>query len=546
VGGNGAIINSGAAQISALRNLTLAGDTTIGGIARWDLRAVSGGTVTLAGNGYNLAKVGANYIAVVGGSAAAAVTGVQNININNGTLALANNTTVDNNSPGSIFINSSGFLDVGNWGSSPGVVVNKPIVLAGGTLETDTTATGNSGNGTIAAGITLNSGGTDTIAPHSTSTLTLNGMIADGTANALTFSGTGTTVLGIANTYDGTTILSAGTLRLANQYALQNTTLAMSGGVLVFDSSITGNAFTIGGLAAGASGAGYNIALQNNAGTPAAIALTVGGNNANTAYAAVLSGGGSLVKSGGGTLTLSGSSTFAGSTTVSSGILLVTNLTGSGTGSGPVAVNAGGTLGGNGIISGPVTVNSGGALSPGNPLGTLTVNNSLTLGAGGTTFVQVQHSPLTNDAVKISGTLNEGGTLNVTNSGAAAFAAGDSFKLFSAGNYAGAFSQIILPPLTGNLVWNTNLLKASGTLSVAAYLPPTIAQLAVNGSSLQITGGGGIAGWTYYVLSSTNLTVPRTSWTRVLTNQFDGAGSFNFTSAVDPAAPQTFYYLQLQ
>jgi autotransporter-associated beta strand protein len=277
---------SGADQISALRNITLAGDATIGGTGRWDARAVTGGTATLAGNGYDLTKVGANYIAVVGAAAGASITGVKNININSGTLSLANNITVDNNTPGSIFINSSGFLDVGNWGSSPGVVVNKPIVLAGGTVETDTTATGASGNATIAAGVTLNSGGIDTIAAHSTSVLTLNGVIADGSTNALTFTGTGTTFLGAPNTYDGTTTLNSGTLKLGNQNALQNSTLMMNGGALVFDSSVTANVFILGGLAAGASGTGFDLALQNNAGTP--IALVVGGNNTNTIYAGVL------------------------------------------------------------------------------------------------------------------------------------------------------------------------------------------------------------------------------------------------------------------
>ncbi len=127
----------------------------------------------------------------------------------------------------------------------------------------------------------------------------------------------------------------------------------------------------------------------------------------------------SLIKIGTGMLILTGANnTYSGGTTVSGGILMANNTAGSATGSGAVAVNSGGTLAGTGIISGAVTVNSGGALAPGNPLGTLTISNNLTLAAGSTTFMQVQHSPLTNNAVKISGTLTEGGTLNVTNIGA--------------------------------------------------------------------------------------------------------------------------------
>jgi hypothetical protein len=189
-----------------------------------------------------------------------------------------------------------------------------------------------------------------------------------------------------------------------------------------------------------------------------------------------------------------------------------------------------------------VAVNSGGTLAPGNPLGPLTINNSLTLAPGSMTFVQVQHSPLTNSAVKISGALLAGGTLNVTNIGGP-LAAGDNFQLFNAAGYSGSFAGMILPPLTGNLVWNTNRLATAGTLSVAAYLPPAIGQINLNSTNLTISGSGGIAGWTYYVLAATNLAA---AWTPIASNQFDANGNFNVTNAVDSGAPQTFYRLQLQ
>ncbi len=117
------------------------------------------------------------------------------------------------------------------------------------------------------------------------------------------------------------TTVGAGTLILADPLALQNSTLTPAGGSVVFDQSVSGNAFTVGGLA----GSG-NFSLQNNAGTPAGVALTVTGNGTTTTYSGILSGLGSLtLNNPGGTLTLSGTSTYAGPTTISQGTLRLGN-----------------------------------------------------------------------------------------------------------------------------------------------------------------------------------------------------------------------------
>ncbi len=68
-------------------------------------------------------------------------------------------------------------------------------------------------------------------------------------------------------------------------------------------------------------------------------------------YPRWLSSARSLTKTGRGKLKLSKANTYTGGTTVSKGTLLVTNRTGSATGTGAVQVNAG-TLGGTGKISG--------------------------------------------------------------------------------------------------------------------------------------------------------------------------------------------------
>jgi autotransporter-associated beta strand protein len=309
------------------------------------------------------------------------------------------------------------------------------------------------------------------------------------------------------------------------------TLLNRNGGVTIQLGALLGNAST---TVSGASAV--------NAPTT----YSVGGNNNDATFSGrIVNGLGTtaIVKTGTGTWTLAGTNTYSGGTTINGGTLLVKNAGGSATGSGSVTVNAGGTLAGHGMIAGAVIVSSGGLLAPGGSPGGLTLSNNLTLAPGSTTFLQVQASPLTNDVLEIGGTLIEGGTLTVTNVGGT-LVSGDSFRLFNAGAYAGAFANFILPALAGNLVWNTNALALSGTLSVAAYAPPVIGSISLAGGNLVASGSGGIPFWTYYVLASTNLTAAQ--WTPVATNQFDTAGNFVFTNAIGGSARQSFYRLQLQ
>jgi autotransporter-associated beta strand protein len=178
-------------------------------------------------------------------------------------------------------------------------------------------------------------------------------------------------------------------------------------------------------------------------------------------------GNGGLTRTGAGMLRLTGANTYAGGTTISSGTLSVNNTSGSGTGSGAVIVN-GGTLTGSGIISGVVTVNSGGTLAPGpqSSLGTMTLNSAPVL--NGTTFVRVNRnggSPLADKLTLTSGSLNFGGTLVVSNAGAA-FIGGESFTNFVAPARAGAFASNNLPSLALGLNWYLGDLVSFGRIKV--------------------------------------------------------------------------------
>jgi autotransporter-associated beta strand protein len=267
-------------------------------------------------------------------------------------------------------------------------------------------------------------------------------------------------------------------------------------------------------------------------------------------FSGVISGPGgfrrnaSTISSGGVTI-FSGNNTYTGPTEVNRGTLLLNGSLAS-----PVTVGGAsqdGTLGGNGIINAPVTIATSGTLSPGTSIGCLTIFNSLTLQSGSTTFIELNKTPMTNDTVRGVTTLTFGGTLVVTNL-SGALAQNDSFKLFEAASYSGAFDTMVLPPLTNGMSWDISNLTNNGTLKITGTnaVPPQIGSIAIAASpaGVVITGNGGQVGVNYCVLTTTNLALPVSGWTPVVTNQFGAGGSFSFTNAINPAAPKMFYIIR--
>jgi hypothetical protein len=173
----------------------------------------------------------------------------------------------------------------------------------------------------------------------------------------------------------------------------------------------------------------------------------------------------------------------------------------------------------------------------------VTVNNSVSFGGSGKALIEISKSPQTNDLLLTTGTLTYHGTLIVTNL-AGTLAAGDSFTLFSAPIYSGSFTNFSLPPTSADLSWDTSGLT-NGVIRVVAINPPVIDAVTLNGDNLVISGAGGTANSTYYVLRSADVSLPMANWTRVATNTFDGTGGFSFTNAVDAGVAQTYYRLQL-
>jgi hypothetical protein len=66
----------------------------------------------------------------------------------------------------------------------------------------------------------------------------------------------------------------------------------------------------------------------------------------------------------------------------------------------------------------------------------------------------------------------------------------------------------------------------------------------VSGSSAVLSGWGGVAGQSYYILASTNLSLPLSNWTPIATNIFGSGGSFRFTIAPVSLLRQQYYEIQ--
>jgi autotransporter-associated beta strand protein len=331
-------------------------------------------------------------------------------------------------------------------------------------------------------------------------------------SGALTKSTAGDVILGAANTYSGDSRIGDGSLTLGDPSALGASTLDLNSGDTGTLSFGQLNSATFGGLKGSRS-----LSLQNA--SSSAVALNVGNNNQSTTFSGAITGNGSLNKLGNGVLALEGNISAAS-----------------------VSVSAG-TLGGNGTMTAPVTVQSGGTLAPGDSVGKLTINNTLSLLTGGNVVIEIDKAAATNDVIAGLSGITYGGTLSISNLNLD-LASGDSFTIFKSSSYtASAFDSIV--PLTPgpNLAWDTSRLTVDGTLKVASTGGGIhIDKIARSGGNLVISGSGGSAGTGYTLLSSPNVLAPISNWSPVVSNFFDGAGNFSETIPVTPQ-PSVFFLI---
>src|SRR5262249_3631998 len=132
-------------------------------------------------------------------------------------------------------------------------------------------------------------------------------------------------------------------------------------------------------------------------------------------------------------------------------------------------------------------------------------------------------------------TVTYGGTLGLTD--VPTVTGGEVYPLFSALIYNPSSFTSIVPASPSGLSWDTTTLTVDGTLHVSGGTGPSrprITQAQLSGTALSISGTGGTATTDYYVLTSTDATLPLANWTFATTNQFDGSGNFQFTTPRTP------------
>ena len=304
----------------------------------------------------------------------------------------------------------------------------------------------------------------------------------DGTGS-LTKTGTGTQTLSGSNTYTGGTVVSAGTLALSGGASFYS-----GGSVQV----VAGASFDISALA----GPTATIGRLSGAGTvqlgTATLVLDGAG---NSVFGGVISGAGSLVKQGSGSLTLNGANTYADTTELRGGSLILGSTAAAGASvAGAVTVAAGTTLGGHGRIAGDLVVAGGGSLAPGgsgtDAVGTLRVGGDLWLQQGSTLRFDFG-SPGTasaagqSDSIYVDGSVSlYGTTLNASDVG------GMGPGVYNLLSYSGGLTRAnggIIAPGGGYVIQYLSVDKKINLITTAGYV---LNFWNPNGASGGAAGGG--------------------------------------------------------
>ena len=488
--GTGAI-TLGGGELLTSTTTTLDEDVALNNGTTNTLAAVTGTTATYSGT-------------LADGNASGALTVGDTTGSDNGTVVLGGTNTYT----GGTTI-TSGTLEISSEDNIGGAQAGG-VTLNGGELLTSATTT-------IAEGVTLNNGTTNTLGAVTGTTATYNGNINDGngvgalTVGDTTGSDNGIIVLGGNNSYSGGTTITSGTLEVASESNLGTGALTLNGGELLTSTTTTLD---------------ENVALNN--GTANTLAAVTG---TTATYSGVLAdgtgGAGSLAigdstGNNDGTVTLTGVNTYTGTTTINSGTL---------------ALGTGGSI----ADSGEVNLANTGTTFDISGAGNQSINNlngvagsTVNLGANGLTVTNGASSSNTFAGVITDG--GNGGSLTVAGTGL--------LTLTGANTYSGGTTinggDLIAGNSTALGTGNVSNIGSSSTPSLLAsnsYITGTALSINVGGNYTQgangtlylsVTGTGGVAGTDYDTLAVAG------------TANLGGTLSLNFTSTSVPVAGERF------
>jgi autotransporter-associated beta strand protein len=266
-------------------------------------------TLRLTGAGtFELANNGSGALVWTGTIATSAVTGTRALTIS-GSNTGANEVQgaiADPRNANILGVTKNG---VGSWILSGGNTYTGTTSVTAGTLQIGSGGTAGSLSASsaisVASGALLGFSRSNTI----TQGTDFNSVIS-GSGN-VSQTGAGTLVLNGANTYTGTTTISAGTLQ-ANAADVASTSGALGNGG---DIRFTGGTLQ---FAAASAGTDYSARIKSST---SAIAIDTNGQAVTFGAALASSNIAGLTKSGSGTLTLAGGNAYAGATTISGGVL---------------------------------------------------------------------------------------------------------------------------------------------------------------------------------------------------------------------------------
>ncbi len=391
---------------------------------------------------------------------------------------------------------------------------------------TDTNGATFSGPITIATGAVIAHGGLF-CGPFGTNWLVVSGPVTNLNAGAGIGSRNGRTRFSGGGSYSSFGIGGGTTQIGANNGICTNAALQIAGGS--FDLYGYSQIFT--GLSNPGGGS------VNNSSTNASI-LTLDLSSDST-YSSVIAGNISLVENGAANLYLSGTNTYTGPTIINGGAL---RLTGNGvlTNTTSIFVESIATLDVSGTTSGTLALNTNQTLKGDGAftvLGNVVSRGTIELKGSKTGLV------VTNDSVNGLSSITYGGTLKLDLSGSP-LASTDSFVLFSASTYSGAFTNIVPATPGAGLTWNTNNLIVNGTLSVQGggiATNPTNITATVSGSSLVLSWPADHLGWILQAQTNSLTSGLGTNWVDVSSSASVSA----VTNTIVPANPSVFYRLRL-